>query len=95
MKRVIRPAAKADILRQFRFYLREGDLAAADGFVDAVEAQLKRSVEWVNGTLSESWSVNAVSWLEWGFRCEGLVEHRQQEERQDGGTHQAADHDGG
>lgn len=41
MKRVIRPAAKADILRQFRFCLREGALAAADGFVDAVDSSVE------------------------------------------------------
>ena len=41
MKWVIRPAAKADILRQFRFYVRQGALAAADGFVDAVDSSVE------------------------------------------------------
>ena len=41
MNRLIRPAAKADILRQFRFYLREGAPAAADDFVDAVDGSVE------------------------------------------------------
>ncbi len=37
MKHVIRPAARDDIIRQFRYYLLEDALEAATRFLDAVE----------------------------------------------------------
>lgn len=41
MKHVIRPAAKDDILRQFRYYLREDAPAAAIRFLDAVDQSIE------------------------------------------------------
>ena len=39
MKKVIRPAAREDILRQYRYYLvEEGNLIAAERFLKAVKA---------------------------------------------------------
>ena len=37
MKYIIRPAAKEDIIRQFRYYLLEEAFDAADKFIDAVD----------------------------------------------------------
>lgn len=41
MKPVIRPAAKDDILRQFRYYLLEDALDAASRFLDAVDDSIE------------------------------------------------------
>ena len=40
MRHVIRPAAKEDILRQFRYYLIKDALEAANRFLDAVEGTI-------------------------------------------------------
>jgi toxin ParE1/3/4 len=40
VKQVIRPNAKADILRQFRYYLLEDALDAAIRFLDAVDESI-------------------------------------------------------
>ena len=41
MKHIIRPAAKDDILRQFRYYLLEDALEAATHFLDAVDESIE------------------------------------------------------
>ena len=41
MKHVIRPGAKDDILRQFRYYLLEDALDAATRFLDAVDQSIE------------------------------------------------------
>ena len=41
MKHTIRPAAKDDIVRQFRYYLREDALEAATRFLDAVDESIE------------------------------------------------------
>ena len=41
MKYVIRPAAKEDIVRQFRYYLLQDAFKAATGFLDAVEESIE------------------------------------------------------
>jgi plasmid stabilization system protein ParE len=40
VKHTIRPAAKDDIIRQFRYYLREEALEAATRFLDAVDESI-------------------------------------------------------
>ena len=41
MKHIIRPAAKDDIIRQFRYYLLEDALEAAVRFLDAVDESIE------------------------------------------------------
>ena len=41
MKHVIRPAAKDDIIRQFRYYLLEGAFDTANTFIDAVDGSIE------------------------------------------------------
>jgi plasmid stabilization system protein ParE len=41
VKHTIRPAAKDDIIRQFRYYLREDALEAATRFLDAVDESIE------------------------------------------------------
>jgi plasmid stabilization system protein ParE len=41
VKHVIRPTAKDDIIRQFRYYLLEDALEAATRFLDAVDESVK------------------------------------------------------
>ena len=41
MKHIIRPAAKDDIIRQFRYYLREDALEAATRYLDAVDESIE------------------------------------------------------
>lgn len=41
MKQVIRPAAKDDILRQFRYYLLEDALDAATRFLESVDQSIE------------------------------------------------------
>ena len=41
MKRIIRPAAKDDIIRQFRYYLLEDAFEAATRFLDAVDESIE------------------------------------------------------
>lgn len=45
MKHIIRPAAKDDIIRQFRYYLLEDAFEAASRFVDAVDESIKAICE--------------------------------------------------
>jgi toxin ParE1/3/4 len=41
VKNVIRPTAKDDILRQFRYYLLEEAFDAAESFLDAVDSSIE------------------------------------------------------
>ena len=41
MRHVIRPAAKTDIIRQYRHYLLEDAFDAADRFIDAVDDSIE------------------------------------------------------
>jgi len=41
VKHIIRPAAKDDIIRQFRYYLLEDELEAATRFLDAIDESIE------------------------------------------------------